>query len=179
MSLAPLLFAVAETVTKQSLSSTKLPPDTDSRFRHDRIQPEREKLTRIAKPRRPNPKHVRVVHETETGDERVLAETVAVADSLLAKARGLMFRRSIPDDYALVFPFDDVAKRDTHMLFVPFPIDALWLVDGRVEATKRLAAWRGLAYERADTLIELPAGAADGVVVGDRVTVEGLTRDGE
>ncbi|MFB6175883.1 MAG: DUF192 domain-containing protein [Halobaculum sp.] len=117
---------------------------------------------------------MRVVHETPAGDERTLAETVEVADSLLSKGRGLMFRRSIPDDYALVFPFDGVAKRDTHMLFVPFAIDALWLVNGRVEATKRLAAWRGVAYERADTLIELPAGAADGVSVGDRVTVEGL-----
>lgn len=123
---------------------------------------------------------MRVVHrpsEDRGGDgnrDNVLATDVEVADSFLRKALGLMFRRSIPDDYALVFPFDDVAKRDTHMVFVPFAIDALWLVDGEVAAKKRLAAWTGFAYERADTLIELPAGAADAVEVGDEVIVEGL-----
>jgi len=83
-----------------------------------------------------------------------------------------MFRRSIPDDYSLVFPFDGVGRRDVHMLFVPFPIDALWLVEGEVERMKRLRPWVGLGIARADTLIELPAGAASEVEPGDSVTVE-------
>jgi uncharacterized membrane protein (UPF0127 family) len=115
---------------------------------------------------------VRVVHEPRDGEEATLATEVELAESFLAQARGLMFRRSIPDDYALVFPFGGVAKRDTHMVFVPFDIDALWLVDGRVEAGQRLPAWRGLAVNEADTLIELPAGAAEAVGVGDEVRVE-------
>lgn len=112
----------------------------------------------------------RVVH----GDDgRVLATDVTVADSLLPKARGLMFRRSFPDGSALVFPFDGVATRTLHMVAVPFDIDALWLRDGRVERVDRLSAWTGLGRAPADTVIELPAGAADGVSEGDEVRVAG------
>jgi uncharacterized membrane protein (UPF0127 family) len=114
---------------------------------------------------------MRVLHERDGGD-RVLATDVDVAASTVARARGLMFRRSIPDDYALVFEFDGAAARDVHMLFVPFPIDAIWLVDGTVTHVKRLRSWVGLGRARADTLLELPAGAADDVAVGDGMRVE-------
>jgi uncharacterized membrane protein (UPF0127 family) len=57
------------------------------------------------------------------------------------------------------------------MICVPFDIDAVWLVDGEVEAVKRLRAWRGYGRARGDTVVELPAGAADGVDPGDRVAV--------
>lgn len=110
---------------------------------------------------------VRVLH-----DGSPLATRVDVADSTLSRARGLMFRRSVPDDYALVFTFDGVGRRDVHMLFVPFPIDALWLVDGEVVKKKRLRPWLGIGVARADTLVELPAGAADDVEVGDSVSVD-------
>ncbi|WP_246308214.1 DUF192 domain-containing protein [Halorarum salinum] len=99
----------------------------------------------------------------------MLAASADAADSLLAQARGLMFRRSIPNDYALVFRFDGATSRSLHMLFVPFAIDALWLVDGEVTKRKRLRPWVGLGRGEADTIVELPAGAADGVDVGDRV----------
>jgi hypothetical protein len=52
---------------------------------------------------------------------------------------------------------------------VPFPIDALWLVDGEVTRRKRLSAWTGLGWGTADTIVELPAGAARGVEPGDAV----------
>jgi uncharacterized membrane protein (UPF0127 family) len=99
----------------------------------------------------------------------VLADDVEVARSTLEQGRGLMFRRSIPDGYALVFPFDGVDTQWLHMLFVPFAIDALWLVDEKVTERKRLAPFVGLGRGRADTVVELPAGAADGVAVGDEV----------
>lgn len=102
-------------------------------------------------------------------DARVLAARVAVADSRLARARGLMFRRSIPADYALAFPFDGAGTRWLHMLFVPFDIDAVWTVDGRVRRVERLPAWTGLARAEADLVVELPAGAAADVTPGDRV----------
>jgi len=115
---------------------------------------------------------VRIEHEAE-GETRTLAGDVDVADTFLSRARGLMFRRSIPDDYAMLFTFDAAKSRDLHMVFVPFDLDALWLVDGEVRAKKRLRAWRGHGAATADTIIELPAGAADGVEVGDAVrTVE-------
>jgi len=115
---------------------------------------------------------VRLVHRHGPSDDREedrLATDVDVARSTLEQARGLMFRRSIPDDYTLVFPFDDVDTRWLHMLFVPFAIDAVWLVDGEVTATKRLAPFVGLGRGRADTIVELPAGVAEGVTVGDEV----------
>ncbi|MFB6257018.1 MAG: DUF192 domain-containing protein, partial [Haloplanus sp.] len=104
----------------------------------------------------------RIVHDGD-GDTRILATNVRVADSFLARARGLMFRRSFPDGSALVFPFDRSAARTLHMVGVPFDIDAIWLRDGRVERVSRLSAWTGLGRAAADTVIELPAGAAAGV----------------
>ena len=114
---------------------------------------------------------MRVVHETDS-EERTVASDVELADSLLKKGVGLMFHRSIGDDYALVFPFSRAKRRGLHMLCVPFDIDALWLVDGRVEAVERLPAWTGHGRARADLIVELPAGAAERIEVGDRVRVE-------
>ncbi len=114
---------------------------------------------------------MRVVHEAD-GTERALATDVEIADGIVSQGLGLMFRRSVPDGYAIVFPFSRVSKRGLHMVFVPFDIDALWLVDGRVQARKRLSAWTGYGRAEADTVVELPAEAAEGVAVGDTVRVE-------
>ena len=115
---------------------------------------------------------MRLVHRSaDGGDARTLASDVETATTFLARARGLMFRHSIPDAYALVFEFDDAARRSLHMVFVPFPIDALFLVDGEVERVERLDAWTGLAWGRADTVVELPAGAATDVSEGDTVRI--------
>jgi hypothetical protein len=113
---------------------------------------------------------MRVVHDPD-GSARTLATEVDRAESVLQQARGLMFRRSIPDDYALVFPFDEAGRRSIHMLFVAFPLDVLWLIDGVVQAKKTMHPWRSVGWETADTILELPAGAADGVSEGDTVVV--------
>jgi len=116
---------------------------------------------------------VKLVHRDD-GGERTLATTVETADGHLSRARGLMFRRSIPDDFALVFRFEGESRRSLHMLFVPFDIDAVWLRDGRVEAVERLPAWIGFDWGApADTVIELPAGVADAVDPGDELRIEG------
>ncbi|WP_254537185.1 DUF192 domain-containing protein [Halomarina litorea] len=112
---------------------------------------------------------MRVVHESG----RVLATNVDTADSLLSQGLGLMFRRSIPDDYALVFRFGSQKRRSLHMLCVPFDIDAVWLCDGVVQRVTTMRAWTGHGAGVGDTVVELPAGALDGVEAGDRVTVEG------
>lgn len=102
----------------------------------------------------------------------MLATDVEFAESFLSRARGLMFRRSIPADYALVFEFNGRGERDVHMVFVPFDLDVLWLTDGEVQRVETLSAWTGLAAAAADRLIEFPAGAAANVAVGDTVRVE-------
>ena len=113
---------------------------------------------------------MQLIHTPAEGEaERLLADEVETADSFLAQARGLMFRRSVPDGYALEFPFEGAKARSLHMACVPFAIDALWLVDGEVRANERLRPWVGLGRAEADTVVELPAGAAAGVRKGDRV----------
>ncbi len=106
-------------------------------------------------------------------DERLLATTVETADGFIARARGLTFRRSFPEGHALAFRFRTCRPRALHMLFVPFDIDALWLVEGEVSEVARLHAWTGFGRARADTVIELPAGGADDVAIGDTVELRG------
>ena len=118
---------------------------------------------------------MRVVHEPAEGDGgRTLATDIEVTEGLWAKFRGLRFRRSVPEDYALVFPFGSSGRRDIDMLFVRTPLDVLWLEDERVRQVKTLRPWIGFGLARADCVVELPPGSADGVEMGDRVVVEGL-----
>lgn len=114
-----------------------------------------------------------LVHHPRGGEPTTLATTVDVARGYLEQTRGLMFRRSIPDDYALVFEFSRPGRRSVHMLFVPFPLDVLWLEEDRVRQVRRLPAWTGTGRGRADRLVELPAGAAAAVSPGDTVRLVG------
>lgn len=111
---------------------------------------------------------------------RVIATNVEVADTTLAQMRGLMFRADVPEDFALVMevgdngglPFASGPPRQfVHMLFVRFPLDVLWLADDEVRKVARMHPWRSAGVARADRIVELPAGAADGIDVGDTVRV--------
>jgi hypothetical protein len=131
---------------------------------------------------------MRVVHVTDEviggggSERRVLASDAELADSALSQAKGLMFRGSIPDDYALVMDIGDggglvpfsggPSRQFVHMLFMRFPIDVLWLDGEEVVKTARLSPWTGVGVAKADRIVELPAGAADGVTVGDTIQVE-------
>ena len=129
---------------------------------------------------------VYVVHERDdtlgegSADPRVLATDVEVADSALAQMRGLMFRSTVPDEFALVMevgssggmPFTSGPPRQfVHMLFVRHSLDVLWLAGDEVRKVARMAPWRSVGMARADRIVELPAGAADGVEAGDTVRV--------
>ncbi len=82
------------------------------------------------------------------------------AKSRFQRLRGHMFRR-YPPDYALVFPGDGVERWSLHMLFVPFALDALFVVDGVVEVVAELAPWTGTAIAEAEEVIEVPHGIVD------------------
>lgn len=115
---------------------------------------------------------MRLVHRprgSREADERVLAATVDTADTFLSRARGLMFRREFPDGEGLAFRFGDTQRRAIHMLFVPFPLDVIWTVDGVVETATQLRPWTGLGRGRADAVYELPANTARDVEPGDLV----------
>ncbi|MUV90321.1 DUF192 domain-containing protein [Halapricum sp. CBA1109] len=128
---------------------------------------------------------MRVVHETES-ESRVLASEAEIAKGFVQTSKGLMFRSSIPEEYALVFEFepsalarrlpvggDDAVKwRFIHMLFVRMSLDVLWLQGETVVKTATLRPWVGMGGAKADRIVELPAGAADGVETGDTVRLE-------
>jgi uncharacterized membrane protein (UPF0127 family) len=131
---------------------------------------------------------VYLVHESASGRRRVLATEVETADSVLRQTVGLMGRSTVPETYALVFrnvsdpvaraieglpsPLDRLADDEyqgVHMLFVQTPLDVLWVEDEVVVQTQTLAPWVGTGGARADTLVEMAGGAAEGVEPGDRV----------
>lgn len=124
----------------------------------------------------------------ETGDAgTVLATEVEVADSTTAHARGLRFRESLPEGYAFVMRvasesslplLGGPSRNVVDMFFMRVPLDVVWLIDEEVVTVKRMRPWRSFGVAKADTIIELPAGAAEGVRAGDTVRIEGQP-DGE
>jgi uncharacterized membrane protein (UPF0127 family) len=107
-----------------------------------------------------------------TEDGEVLAKEHGVADSFVSRAVGVMFRRSFPGD-ALVFEFSRERRVGIHMVFVFFSIDVVFLDDdGVVVSKKTLSPWIGYASERASTVVEMPAGGAEGIEEGDRLVLE-------
>jgi len=117
----------------------------------------------------------RIVLERGDGSERVLATNVEIADSMLSQATGLVGRAELPEGYALVLEVGEglfgPSRQVVHMLFVRTPLDVLWLVDDEVTRGAQLRAWRGIGVARADRIVELPPGAADGVEPGHAVSL--------
>lgn len=110
--------------------------------------------------------------EDVSGGRRPLADRVWLADGPLAQARGLMFRTAFPTGRALAMPFGRARTRGLHSLFVYHAFDAIWVVDGRVTRVKRFRPFRSLGWARADLVVEVPAGVAADVAVGDAVWLE-------
>ncbi|HEX5014291.1 MAG TPA: DUF192 domain-containing protein [Candidatus Limnocylindrales bacterium] len=126
------------------------------------------------------PASLRAVNVTR---DRVLAVSVEDAEGLWGKFLGLMGRPSLPDGAGLWLP----ESNGIHMMFMRFPIDALFLSrpdparDGArtvLRASERLPAWRGLVplVRGAHGVLELPAGAIaeSGTQVGDAIQLEPL-----
>ena len=107
--------------------------------------------------------------------DTIVAERVAIADSFWARFRGLMLRPSLAPGEGLY-----LATTSIHMLFMRFPIDALFVSAPDAEGVRivravrpHLPAWRGivLPVRGAEAVIELAAGtlARASVEVGDAV----------
>jgi len=106
----------------------------------------------------------------------VVAESMEVAESFGGRFMGLMGRGGLPAGAGLwLRPASSI-----HMLFMRFPIDAVFLAKPDVEGGRQvvmvrpaLRPWTGVVWwaRGADGCLELPAGAAaaSGTTVGDLV----------
>ena len=114
----------------------------------------------------------------------VVAESLEVAESFAGRFMGLMGRSTLASGAGLwLRPGSSI-----HMLFMRFPIDAVFLAkpgeDGgrRVVAIHaRLRPWIGVVWwaRGADGCLELPAGtaAASGTSVGDVIRLDEVDAD--
>jgi|WetSurMetagenome_2_1015567.scaffolds.fasta_scaffold71202_2 uncharacterized protein len=108
-------------------------------------------------------------------DGSVVAIEIERADTMLKQIVGLMFRKSVPESYAMVLTMKREAREGIHMLFVRFPIDVAFLDSERkiVDIRQHLKPWTGIAFARKPFryAMEFPAGTAAraSLNVGDRL----------
>lgn len=111
--------------------------------------------------------------------DAVLASRVVTAHSMWGRFRGLMWRRGLDDGEGLWFPGD----ASIHMLFMRFPIDAVFLAPAGEAGTWRVVAvraglrpWRDVVWwvRGARGCLELAAGVAAGAGVekGDLIRLD-------
>lgn len=84
-----------------------------------------------------------VIRRADSGE--VLVPRAYWCRSFWCHLRGLMFRRALPEDQALLFVYRRANRVDAaiHMFFVFFPIAAVWLDDDRRVISGTLARpWR-------------------------------------
>ena len=113
-----------------------------------------------------------------TRDGAIVCRRLALATSLVARFMGLMGRSSMPEGDGLYLPDTSI-----HMMFMRFPIDALFVAREARDGSRRavgirehLPPWRGIVLPvgGARGVVELPAGtlARFGVQVDDAFVFE-------
>jgi uncharacterized protein len=108
---------------------------------------------------------LRVEHE----DGRPVCERCVVADTPLARMKGLLGRADLPPGEGILLrPASSI-----HTHFMRFPIDALFVDDDLrvLKVAERLRPWRMTGRRGARAVIELAAGECErrGVREGDRL----------
>jgi uncharacterized membrane protein (UPF0127 family) len=97
----------------------------------------------------------------------VVANDVELADTPESRRKGLLGRRDLPPSSALILrPCFSV-----HTAFMPFAIDVVFVRrDGVVvKVARNLMPWRIAAAWDAQAVVELAAGGAADIAVGDRL----------
>lgn len=113
-----------------------------------------------------------LVAEASTGNRSF---SIEIANDPDERARGLMFRQSMPDDRGMLFVFDASARRSFWMQNTPMPLDLLFIgEDGKVRAIEQgePLSTAGIAPPvEAQFVLELKAGTAQksGIGIGDRL----------
>lgn len=108
----------------------------------------------------------------QNGGTTTLATDVRLADGFFEQRIGLMGKRPLRDGEALVFRFSEPSTRHIHTFFVRAPIDVVWVERERVRAIETMRPWRLGTRAVADTIVELPAGAAADVDVDDVLRID-------
>src|SRR5436309_13227966 len=98
-----------------------------------------------------------------------------IADTPLKRMRGLLGRSGLGESEGMLFrPAGSI-----HMMFMRFPIDAVFcdreLVVLGIE--RDLKPWKTAGRKGAKVVVELAAGAAEGLQPGDRLFLETATID--
>lgn len=105
---------------------------------------------------------------------RVLLESARWCTSRLCRLRGLQFRRRLGPGEALILvkDRDSIANTSIHMLFVFFPIAAVWInKNGKVTSAQLAKPWRPYyaSPEPACYVLETSPDFLDTVSVGDQL----------
>jgi uncharacterized membrane protein (UPF0127 family) len=92
-----------------------------------------------------------------------IARNIEFARTMFRLALGLMFRKSIPYDYSMIFILKKPSQVRIHMLFVFFPIDVIFLNEKKkIVFLSRLRPWVGYkAMEDIKYIIEMEAGTIE------------------
>jgi hypothetical protein len=112
------------------------------------------------------------VRNRRTGE--ILIQSARWCSSRLCRLRGLQFRRKLNPGEALILvkAKDSIANSSIHMLFVFFPIAAVWINSaGRVTSAQLAKPWR-LYYaskEPACYVLETSPAILERIQVGDEV----------
>lgn len=105
---------------------------------------------------------------------RVLAHHVHVCDTFLSRGRGLMFRRRLREDEALIFVEhkESIGGASIHMFFVFFPIAVIWLDANQCVVDAKLAQPFRPYYapaKPAQYFIEVHPSLLQRVATGDKI----------
>src|SRR5437763_9050396 len=102
-------------------------------------------------------------------DGTLLSSRCLLATTPFARAKGLLGRASLEPGEGMLFrPAGSI-----HMFFMRFAIDAVFC-DGELvvlDVARNLRPWRMAGHKGAKVVVELPAGAAEGVGPGDRLVL--------
>lgn len=101
-----------------------------------------------------------------------LATDVRIADTFTKKAIGLIGKREIQKDYALVFNFANRKKRTIHTFGVRFPIKVIWVTNNTVTKISQLKPWKDFDREEADMVIEVSPENNRDIEVNDKVWID-------
>ena len=103
---------------------------------------------------------------------RIVCERCVLADTALARMRGLLGRKSLPSGEGILLR----PAASVHTAFMRFAIDAVFL-DRELRVLKvasDLGPWRTAARRKAHAVLELPAGEAErcGLEPGHRLVAD-------